>query len=63
MQNDCLLGSLTVKETLLFYAHMKLPGSYSYEQKLVIVEKVMETLGLTRIRNSRIGSTSCCQLF
>lgn len=56
MQNDCLLGCLTVRETLLFYADMRLPRSMSREKKERRVDQVIEELGLKKIEHSRIGN-------
>lgn len=56
MQSDCLLGSLTVKETLMFYAHMRLPRRMSTAVKEERVDQVIEELGLKRIEHSRIGT-------
>ena len=38
-QDDYLLPNLTVRETLLFVAQLKLPSSYSQEKKLERVNR------------------------
>lgn len=55
-QDDCLMGTQTVRETLTFYANMKLPSSYTAEQKREKVEQVIVELGLTRVADSLIGT-------
>lgn len=54
-QNDILYPHLTVTETLLFTALLRLPNSLTYSEKLQHVEQVIAELGLTRCRNSMIG--------
>lgn len=54
-QNDILYPHLTVTETLLFTALLRLPNSLTYTEKYQHVEQVIAELGLTRCRNSMIG--------
>lgn len=54
-QDDVLYPHLTVKETLLFTALLRLPQTLSREKKLQHVEHVITELGLTNCRNSMIG--------
>ncbi|ESR44147.1 hypothetical protein CICLE_v10011273mg [Citrus x clementina] len=54
-QNDILYPHLTVTETLLFTALLRLPNSLTYTEKYQHVEQVITELGLTRCRNSMIG--------
>lgn len=54
-QDDVLYPHLTVAETLLFTALLRLPTSLSHEDKLRHVDHVIAELGLTRCRNSMIG--------
>ncbi|KAJ3158376.1 hypothetical protein HDU86_002842 [Geranomyces michiganensis] len=54
-QDDILMETLTVRETLMFSANMRLPESMSRVAKHARVQEVMEVLGLTHIANSRIG--------
>ncbi|XP_057477937.1 ABC transporter G family member 14-like [Actinidia eriantha] len=54
-QYDVLYPHLTVTETLLFTALLRLPSSLAKEEKIQHVERVIAELGLTRCRNSMIG--------
>nr|GMD97403.1 ABC transporter G family member 14 [Ipomoea batatas]GME13764.1 ABC transporter G family member 14 [Ipomoea batatas] len=54
-QDDVLYPHLTVKETLLFTALLRLPQSLTREEKAQHVESVITELGLSRCRNSMIG--------
>ena len=54
-QDDVLYPHLTVTETLLFTALLRLPNSLSRDEKVQHVEGVIAELGLTRCRNSMIG--------
>ncbi|OIT35467.1 PREDICTED: ABC transporter G family member 14-like [Nicotiana attenuata] len=54
-QDDILYPHLTVTETLLFTALLRLPQSLSKEEKEQHVEHVIMELGLNKCRNSMIG--------
>ncbi|KAE8702820.1 ABC transporter G family member 14 [Hibiscus syriacus] len=54
-QDDVLYPHLTVTETLLFTALLRLPNSLSRDEKAQHVERVITELGLTMCRNSMIG--------
>ncbi|KAK4770720.1 hypothetical protein SAY87_031252 [Trapa incisa] len=54
-QDDVLYPHLTVLETLLFTALLRLPSSLNWEEKLRHVEGVISDLGLGRCRSSMIG--------
>ncbi|KAJ3083319.1 hypothetical protein HDU99_010950, partial [Rhizoclosmatium hyalinum] len=54
-QDDLLLPSLTVRETLLFSAQLRLPESMPLKEKQDRVDQVLETLGLSHVANSRVG--------
>ncbi|KAL9247020.1 hypothetical protein vseg_020492 [Gypsophila vaccaria] len=54
-QDDVLYPHLTVFETLLFTALLRLPSSLAHESKVGQVERVVAELGLTRVQNSMIG--------
>lgn len=54
-QDDVLYPYLTVFETLLFTALLRLPKTLKKEEKVQHVENVIAELGLTRCRNSMIG--------
>ncbi|GFP81527.1 ABC transporter g family member 14 [Phtheirospermum japonicum] len=54
-QDDVLYPHLTVFETLLFTALLRLPKGLSKDEKTRHVDHVIVELGLTRCRNSMIG--------
>lgn len=54
-QEDLLLETLTVRETLLFSANLRLPESVTFVEKEKIVQRTLDSLGLTHVANSRIG--------
>ncbi|KAK3427451.1 hypothetical protein EUGRSUZ_F03676 [Eucalyptus grandis] len=54
-QDDVLLPQLTVEETLVFAACLRLPSYMSRQQKYARVEMIIKDLGLERCRHTRIG--------
>ncbi|KAL5737301.1 hypothetical protein ACOSP7_030062 [Xanthoceras sorbifolium] len=54
-QDDVLLPQLTVEETLVFAAFLRLPGNMNRQQKYARVEMIIKELGLERCRHTRIG--------
>jgi len=56
-QGDNLSISLTVFENLLFSALLRLPQDITMEQKIEQVHKVMKTLQLSHVANTKIGSS------
>lgn len=54
-QDDVLYPHLTVTETLVFTALLRLPNSLSKEEKIRHAEAVITQLGLTKCNNSIIG--------
>lgn len=54
MQEDCLIPSLTVRETLLFAAKLRLPSSTEEERKQAVNETILQ-LGLKECADTRIG--------
>eukprot|EP01087_Luapelamoeba_hula_P014530 TRINITY_DN4271_c0_g1_i1.p1 TRINITY_DN4271_c0_g1~~TRINITY_DN4271_c0_g1_i1.p1 ORF type:complete len:380 (+),score=71.82 TRINITY_DN4271_c0_g1_i1:94-1233(+) len=55
-QDDCLLPLMTVFETLMFYANLKLPSHVTHRQRVDKVNALIDDLGLEKVRNARIGS-------
>ncbi|EGG15337.1 ABC transporter G family protein [Cavenderia fasciculata] len=55
MQKDYLLPNLTVRETLMYNALLRIPSSVSHEDKVKRVEAVISELGLRDCANTRIG--------
>ncbi|PWA60640.1 ABC-2 type transporter family protein [Artemisia annua] len=54
-QDDVLYPHLTVTETLVFTALLRLPNSLTIQQKVEQAEAVINQLGLTRCKTSIIG--------
>ncbi|GAV90795.1 ABC_tran domain-containing protein/ABC2_membrane domain-containing protein [Cephalotus follicularis] len=54
-QDDVLYPHLTVTETLVFTALLRLPNSLTKEEKIMHAEAVITQLGLTTCKNSIIG--------
>ncbi|KAD4385970.1 hypothetical protein R6Q59_030394 [Mikania micrantha] len=54
-QDDVLYPHLTVTETLVFTALLRLPNSFTNQQKITHAEDVIDQLGLTRCKTSIIG--------
>ncbi|NXL91457.1 ABCG8 protein, partial [Alectura lathami] len=55
-QDDRLLPHLTVRETLLFVAKLRLPAAFSDAQKEKRVEDVIAELRLRQCANTRVGN-------
>ena len=56
MQDEVLIGTLTVQETLMFAAKLRLPTSLTQSAKEEIVNGVITELGLESVRNTYIGN-------
>ncbi|KAK2440902.1 ABC transporter G family member [Trifolium repens] len=54
-QDDILFPQLTVEETLIFSAFLRLPTSMNKQQKYARVETTLKELGLERCRHTKIG--------
>ncbi|KJZ78193.1 hypothetical protein HIM_02231 [Hirsutella minnesotensis 3608] len=57
MQQDILLPTLTVRETLHFAAELRLPPSTPTSARQRVVEEVIRELGLKDCADTRIGNT------
>ncbi|KAK6330430.1 hypothetical protein TWF696_003526 [Orbilia brochopaga] len=55
IQQDVLIPTLTVRETLRYAAQLRLPSSISREERAEIVESIILELGLKECANTRIG--------
>ena len=56
MQDDVLFPNLTVQETFEFAARMRLPKKVSNASKMKLVDTIINELGLSKARNTRIGN-------
>lgn len=55
-QDDALLPNLTIKETLMFSARLRLPGSMKIEEKRLRVDSLIGNLGLQACADTRVGN-------
>uniref|UniRef100_A0A7N0U7C5 ABC transporter domain-containing protein n=1 Tax=Kalanchoe fedtschenkoi TaxID=63787 RepID=A0A7N0U7C5_KALFE len=55
-QDDIVHGNLTVEENLWFSARCRLAADLSKPEKVLVVERVIESLGLQAIRDSLVGT-------
>ncbi|KAL1139409.1 hypothetical protein AAG570_006393 [Ranatra chinensis] len=58
MQDDQLLPHLTVWEAMTVSANLKLGRNMSKKEKKVVVEEILDTLGLMECRDNRTGNLS-----
>ncbi|CAL5870213.1 uncharacterized protein PFLUO_LOCUS4448 [Penicillium psychrofluorescens] len=58
MQEDVLIPTLTVRETLRYSADLRLPPPTTQKERHAIVEQVILELGLKECANTRIGTTA-----
>ncbi|KAJ1491087.1 P-loop containing nucleoside triphosphate hydrolase protein [Baffinella frigidus] len=56
VQDDIVMGTLTVRENLLFSARLRLPGGVDDEEKRRRVQEVIEELGLEKVADVRCGN-------
>ena len=56
IQQDLLLPTLTVRETLMYAAQLRLPPSISQEERKRLVEEVILELSLKEAADTRIGN-------
>ncbi|KAK4771791.1 hypothetical protein SAY86_013566 [Trapa natans] len=55
-QDDIVHGNLTVEENLWFSARCRLAADISKPEKVLVVERVIESLGLQPVRDSLVGT-------
>ncbi|KAK1435134.1 hypothetical protein QVD17_00894 [Tagetes erecta] len=55
-QDDIVHGDLTVEENLWFSARCRLPKDLSRAGKVLVLERVIESLGLQHVRDSLVGT-------
>ncbi|CAI2169225.1 14554_t:CDS:2 [Funneliformis geosporum] len=56
MQDDALMGVLTVRENIQFAADLCFPAEYSLENRKARVQTIIEEFGLERVADSKIGT-------
>uniref|UniRef100_UPI0037E7A561 broad substrate specificity ATP-binding cassette transporter ABCG2-like n=1 Tax=Semicossyphus pulcher TaxID=241346 RepID=UPI0037E7A561 len=56
VQDDVVMGTLTVRENFSFSAALRLPESVSREEKDQKVNKLIQELGLGRVADSKVGT-------
>ncbi|XP_049923959.1 broad substrate specificity ATP-binding cassette transporter ABCG2-like [Epinephelus moara] len=56
VQDDVVMGTLTVRENFTFSAALRLPTSISQEEKKQKVDRLIQELGLGRVADSRVGT-------
>ncbi|XP_068244972.1 protein white-like isoform X2 [Palaemon carinicauda] len=54
-QDDMFLGSLTVREQLIFQALLRMSSFYTYKERVKRVDEVILELGLTKCQDTLIG--------
>jgi len=57
LQDDTMLPTLTVQETIIYAAELRLPNHIPYDVKMRRVADVMQELGLMHIAHQRIGDS------
>ncbi|XP_059498708.1 uncharacterized protein LOC125449520 isoform X2 [Stegostoma tigrinum] len=55
MQQDIFFANLTLKDTLMYQAHLKLPSSMKLQEKEKIVVRLVEELDIQKCYNTVIG--------
>ncbi|CAL8400675.1 unnamed protein product [Boreogadus saida] len=56
VQDDVVMGTLTVRENLRFSAALRLPSSVSQAEKEARVSQLIKELGLTKVADSKVGT-------
>lgn len=54
LQDDVVMGTLTIRENFRFSAELRLPNSISSQEKEQRVENLIKELGLEKVANSRV---------
>ncbi|CAH8386889.1 unnamed protein product [Eruca vesicaria subsp. sativa] len=55
-QDDIVHGNLTVEENIWFHAKCRLPAGQSKGDKVLVVERVIDSLGLQTVRSCLVGT-------
>ncbi|ELU16058.1 hypothetical protein CAPTEDRAFT_155979 [Capitella teleta] len=56
VQDDVVMGTLTIRENFMFSANLRLPASVSQEEKAKVVQNAIYELGLTHAADSKVGT-------
>ncbi|KAM9836615.1 broad substrate specificity ATP-binding cassette transporter ABCG2-like [Aulostomus maculatus] len=56
VQDDVVMGTLTVRENFTFSAALRLPSSVTQEEKEQKVNRLIQELGLGRVADSKVGT-------
>ncbi|CAF1445398.1 unnamed protein product [Adineta steineri] len=56
VQEDIISGTLSVRENLMFAANVRLQRSKTLNERITIVNKIIQDLGLERCADTRIGT-------
>jgi ATP-binding cassette subfamily G (WHITE) protein 2 len=56
VQDDVVMGTLTVRENIQFSANLRLPKSVSQEEKIKNVDEIIHELDLDRCADSKVGT-------
>jgi len=54
VQDDVVMGTLTVRENLMFSANLRLPETMTNEEKSDRVDEAIEELGLDKCANTKV---------
>ena len=61
-QDDVVMGTLTVRENLLFSANLRLPKSLQAAERRDIVDDTIEELGLTACADTKVSMHTFVQV-
>ncbi|XP_036002644.1 broad substrate specificity ATP-binding cassette transporter ABCG2 isoform X2 [Fundulus heteroclitus] len=56
VQDDVVMGTLTVRENFTFSAALRLPSSVTQKEKEQKVDRLIQELGLGRVANAKVGT-------
>ena len=56
MQDDVVMGTLTVRENLMFAADMRMPSPRSRKDREAVVDDLIRELGLENCADSKVGT-------
>ncbi|XP_072195779.1 broad substrate specificity ATP-binding cassette transporter ABCG2 isoform X2 [Excalfactoria chinensis] len=56
VQDDVVMGTMTVRENLHFSAALRLPSSISFQEKEERVTQIISELGLSKVADAKVGT-------